>query len=150
MSTPVARRMIEVSGAEALWLLEGATGGRLVYVQRDQAVVRPAEHVVEYGRLVVRVPAPAATLAGAVTVTYQADEIHRGTKRGWSVSAAGPADVITDPDEAAHYLRTLSGWAHGPHDTLIRIRPQSVQGYRLGDAVDANAQSSGSSRPRTR
>jgi hypothetical protein len=58
--------------------------------------------------------------------------------------------VITDPDEAAHYLRTLSGWAHGPHDTLIRIRPQSVQGYRLGDAVDANAQASGSSRPRTR
>ncbi|GGX14037.1 hypothetical protein [Streptomyces noursei] len=37
--------MTELSGGEALWLLEGSTLGQLAYVQREQAVVRPARHV---------------------------------------------------------------------------------------------------------
>ena len=43
MSTPfsTARRMAEVSRAEALWLLEGSMVGRLVHVRWEQAVVRP-------------------------------------------------------------------------------------------------------------
>lgn len=149
MSIP-AVRMTELSGAEALWLLEGAGGGRLVYVQRDLPMVRPATHVLEYGCLTVRVPAPAGTLAGVATVTYQADQIHRATGRGWSVTATGPVEVITVPDEAAHYRRTLSGWTHGPHDTLVRIRPQTVHGHRLGDATGTNAPAPGAGRPRTR
>jgi hypothetical protein len=53
MSTsPATLRMVEVSGAEALWLLESSSLGRLVYVQRELTVVRPARHVWEYGRLV--------------------------------------------------------------------------------------------------
>ncbi|MEU0221492.1 hypothetical protein ABZ281_43590 [Streptomyces sp. NPDC006265] len=42
--------MAEVSGAEALWLLEGGTRGRLVHGPREQAVVRSACHVGEFGR----------------------------------------------------------------------------------------------------
>ncbi|MEW2414530.1 hypothetical protein AB0953_12500 [Streptomyces sp. NPDC046866] len=42
MTVPADLRMIEVSGAEALWLLEGCAQGRLVSVQREVAVVRPA------------------------------------------------------------------------------------------------------------
>ena len=53
---------------------------------------------------------------------------------GWTVTASGPAEVITDPDEAAHYLRTLSGWTHGPHDTLLRLHPKTVTGFRLARA----------------
>ncbi|MFJ5708287.1 hypothetical protein [Streptomyces sp. NPDC093105] len=33
--------------------------------------------------------------------------------------------------------RTLPGWAHGPHDTLPRITPQTVTGHRLGAARTA-------------
>ena len=152
MTTPSLRRMIEVSGAEALWLLEGVTGGRLVYVQRDVPMVRPAAHVLEYGRLIVRTPVAATALSGTSTVvTYHADHLHSVTGRGWSVTASGPAEVITDPNEAAHYLRTLSGWAHGPHDTLLRVRPQNVNGYRLGDIAATSAQAPGDihGRPRT-
>lgn len=50
---------------------------------------------------------------------------------GWLVTVAGPVEVITDPDEAAHHRRTLSGWAHGPHDTLLRLLPRTVTGFRL-------------------
>ncbi|WP_039639461.1 pyridoxamine 5'-phosphate oxidase family protein [Streptomyces sp. 769] len=133
MSTPpAALRMVEVSGAEALWLVEGSALGRLVYAQRDQTVVRPGRHMWEYGRLVVRTPAPAAAVPA--TATYQVDEVRAATGTGWSVTLAGPAEVITDPDEAAHYRRTLTGWSHGPHDTLLRIHPKTVNGFRLARA----------------
>ncbi|MFE2432604.1 pyridoxamine 5'-phosphate oxidase family protein [Streptomyces sp. NPDC059373] len=153
MTTPSLRRMIEVSGAEALWLLEGVTGGRLVYVQRDVPMVRPAVHVLEYGRLIVRTPVAAMALSGtSAVVTYHADHVHSVTGRGWSVTATGPAEVITDRNEAAHYLRTLSGWAHGPHDTLLRVRLRNVDGYRLGDIAETSTPAPGdiNGRPRTK
>lgn len=130
MSTlPANLRMVEVSGAEALWLLEGSSLGRLVYVQRNLTVIRPARHVWEYGRLVVRTPVPAAAVATAAT--YQVDDIRAVSGTGWTVTVCGAAEVVTDPDEAAHHRRSLSGWAHGPHDTLLRLRPKTVTGFRL-------------------
>lgn len=132
MTAATPRRMAEVSGAEALWLLEGAARGRLVHARREGAVVRPAAHVLQYGRLVVRCPVQSDLLTGRPVLTYQADEIPSPTGTGWSVTVSGPAEPVTDPAEAAHYLRTLPGWAYGPHDTLLRITPQTVTGYRLG------------------
>ncbi|GGT24525.1 hypothetical protein GCM10010271_29910 [Streptomyces kurssanovii] len=131
MTVPVTRRMVEVSGTEALWLLEGAAQGRLVYVQRERAVIRPAVHLLQYGRLIVRTPAQAEALSGRTAVTYHADDIRVAGGTGWTVTVTGPPEAVTDPDEAAHYRRALPGWAHGPHDTLVRIRPQTVTGFRL-------------------
>ncbi|WP_262007899.1 pyridoxamine 5'-phosphate oxidase family protein [Streptomyces sp. FIT100] len=131
MTAPVSRRMVDVSGSEALWLLEGAAQGRLVYVQRESAVIRPAVHLLQYGRLVVRAPAQATALCDRTALTYQADDIRVAGGIGWTVTATGPAEVITDADEAAHYRRTLPGWVHGPHDTLVRIHPQTVTGFRI-------------------
>jgi pyridoxamine 5'-phosphate oxidase-like protein len=130
MSTlPANLRMVEVSGAEALWLLEGSSLGRLVYAQRDLTVIRPARHVWEYGRLVVRAPAPASAVSTAAT--YQVDDIRAVSGTGWTVTVSGTAEVVTDPDEAAHYRRSLTGWTHGPHDTLLRLHPKTVTGFRL-------------------
>jgi hypothetical protein len=103
-----------------------------VYAQRDLTVLRPGRHTWEYGRLVVRTPAPAAAVPA--TATYQVDEVRAATGTGWSVTVAGPVDVITEPDEAAHYQRTLAGWSHGPHDTLLRLNPKTVTGFRLARA----------------
>ncbi|AOR29974.1 hypothetical protein BFF78_01745 [Streptomyces fodineus] len=128
-ASPTPVRMLELSGAEALWLLEGTGLGRLAYVLRGQPVIRPARHVFEYGRLVVRTPAPA--VAVPATATYYVDEIQEATGTGWTVTVAGPAEVITDHHETAHYRRTLAGWIHGPHDAVLRIHPQTVTGFRL-------------------
>ncbi|MEU0437485.1 pyridoxamine 5'-phosphate oxidase family protein [Streptomyces sp. NPDC006290] len=136
MSTaPATLRMVEVSGAEALWLLEGAELGRLIFVQRDLTVIRPARHVWEFGRLVVRTPVQAA--AARLAATYHVDEVRAATGTGWTVTVAGPAEVITDPNEAAHYRRTLAGWSHGPHDAIIRIHPQTVSGFRLAPGTES-------------
>ncbi|MCZ0991689.1 pyridoxamine 5'-phosphate oxidase family protein [Streptomyces diastatochromogenes] len=136
MSTPSSTpRMVEVSGAEALWLLEGAALGRLVFVQREVTVVRPARHVWEYGRLIVRTPVQPTVVPEAVT--YHLDEVRAATGTGWTVTVAGPAEVIADPDEAAHYRRTLAGWTHGPHDTILRVHPKTVTGFRLAHGVES-------------
>jgi hypothetical protein len=64
-------------------------------------------------------------------VTYQVDEIRVVAGTGWTVTLSGPTEVITDADEAAHHQRTLVGWTHGPHDTVLRVLPQTVSGFRL-------------------
>ncbi|WP_326584770.1 pyridoxamine 5'-phosphate oxidase family protein [Streptomyces sp. NBC_00487] len=130
--SPVPLRMVEVSGAEALWLLEGSALGRLVYTHRDLTVVRPGRHTWEFGRVVMRAPVPAFAIP--TTATYQVDEIRAVAGTGWTVTVAGPTTVITDRDEAAHYQRTLPGWTHGPHDTLLRLNPKTVSGFRLARA----------------
>ncbi|MFI8320517.1 pyridoxamine 5'-phosphate oxidase family protein [Streptomyces sp. NPDC085529] len=137
MTAAAPRPMTDVSGAEALWLLQSTAQGRLVHLRREIPVVRPAVHVLEYGRLVVRCPVQAAALAGRPVLTYQADEIRLAAGTGWSVTVTGPGEPVTDAAEAAHYLRTLPGWAYGPHDTLLRITPQTVTGHRLGAATTA-------------
>ncbi|MFI6944136.1 pyridoxamine 5'-phosphate oxidase family protein [Streptomyces sp. NPDC050418] len=138
MTAPTAPcRLVEVSGAEALWLLEGCSQGRLVHVQRGIPVIRPAVHVLAYGRLIVRTPVPAAVLADAASVTYHAEDIRTAAGTGWMLTVTGPPDVLDyRDDEAAHHRRTLTGWTHGPHDTLLRISPQTVTGFRIarGDA----------------
>jgi len=125
------RTMVEVSGTEALWLLEDTGSGRLAYAQREAVVIRPAVHVFEYGRLVVRAPVQTAALSDRGLLTYQADDLGSPSRAGWSVTVIGPAEEIDDAHEVAHYRRTLRGWVHGPHDAVLRIRPQQVSGYRL-------------------
>ncbi|MES9504698.1 MULTISPECIES: pyridoxamine 5'-phosphate oxidase family protein [Streptomyces] len=127
--------MSEVSGAEALWLLEGARSGRLVYVQRALPVIRPGRHLWGTGRLIVR--APAATGMLPSTVSYHVDEVDEATGKGWTVTVTGPVDIVSDPHETAHYRRTLLGWAYGPHDSFLRLRPQSVAGFRLDPTGEA-------------
>jgi hypothetical protein len=121
--------MVEVSGEEALWLLEGSSLGRLVYRQRELTVIRPARHVWEYGRMIVR--APVRATAVPATVTYHVDEIRVVHGTGWTVTVHGPVEVLDDVDEAAHHRRTLPGWTHGPHDTLLRLHPKNITGFRL-------------------
>ncbi|WP_405958019.1 pyridoxamine 5'-phosphate oxidase family protein [Streptomyces phaeochromogenes] len=133
MSTPPpSLRMVEVPGAEALWLLEGSALGRLVRPQRDLTVIRPGRHTWGYGRLVARTPAQAAAVPA--TVTYHVDEVRPATATGWTVTVAGRVGVITDPDEVPHCQRTLAGRRHGPHDTLLRLHPETATGFRLAHA----------------
>lgn len=138
-ASPAPRRLVEISGAEALYLLEGSRTGRLIHVPKDAAVVRPAAHVFEYGRLIVRSPVQEALLRGGAVVAYHVDDIRTAIGTGWSVTATGPAELITDIDEVSHYRRILQGWMHGPHDTLLRISPQSVSGFRLAHAQEGRA-----------
>jgi hypothetical protein len=133
-AAPATLRMVEISDTEALWPFPGAASSRLVSVQRDPTVVRPARHVWELGRLVVRTPLRAA--AAHLSVTDDVDKVRAasgtgtGTGTGWTVPLTGPAEATADPHEAVHNRRTLAGRSHGPHDAIVCIRPRTVSGLR--------------------
>lgn len=132
------RQMEELSADEALQLLGTAELGRIVFTRHALPAVRPVNHVLDAGDIIIRVQdgsTLAALLAAqegaGVVVAYEADDIDTGEHLGWSVVATGYATAVTDPDEIERYLRLLQPWATGSASWAIRIRPDLVTGFRL-------------------
>ncbi|MGR7001661.1 pyridoxamine 5'-phosphate oxidase family protein [Yinghuangia aomiensis] len=95
---------------EALALLARAGFGRIVFSHHALPAIRPVNHILDGGSIVVRTHEGAALNAlvrGAgdqgVVVAYEADEIDPGTRTGWSVIATGYATAVTDPAELDRY-----------------------------------------------
>ncbi|KOU88580.1 pyridoxamine 5'-phosphate oxidase [Streptomyces sp. XY58] len=140
-SSPVGapgRQMEELSADEALHLLGTAELGRIVFTRHALPAVRPVNHVLDAGDIIVRVQdgstlaALLATQQGAgVVVAYEADDIDPVEHLGWSVVATGYATAVTDPEEIERYVRLLEPWAAGSASGAIRIRPDLVTGFRL-------------------
>lgn len=131
--TPLSLRMTEVPSSEAPWPVEAGAQGHLMYVRCETPAVRPAVHILEHGRLIMRTPTQATALVCRPSLSCHADELKTAGGVGWTVTATGPAEIITDPRKTDH-SRPVSGWAHAPHDTLVRICPQTVTGFRLAHA----------------
>ncbi|MFJ6054326.1 pyridoxamine 5'-phosphate oxidase family protein [Streptomyces sp. NPDC092307] len=130
--------MEELSADEALQLLGTAELGRIVFTRHALPAVRPVNHVLDAGDIIIRVQdgsTLAALLAAqegtGVVVAYEADDIDTGEHLGWSVVATGYATAVTDPDEIERYVRLLRPWAAGSASGAIRIRPDLVTGFRL-------------------
>ncbi|MER5928740.1 pyridoxamine 5'-phosphate oxidase family protein [Streptomyces sp. NPDC002054] len=140
-SPPVSvpgRQMEELSADEALHLLATAELGRIVFTHHALPAVRPVNHVLDRGDIIVRVQDGSTLTAllapqqgSGVVVAYEADDIDPGEHLGWSVVATGYATAVTDPDEIERYVRLLQPWAAGSASGAIRIRPDLVTGFRL-------------------
>lgn len=126
--------MEELSRAESLGLLRTASFGRVVFINRGQPAIRPVNHLVEDERIIVRTSEwseLATALNGEAVLAYEADDIDPDRHVGWSVIVRGPARAVSDPDEAAGYLRRLSSWAPGRRDCVLAIEAVFVSGVRL-------------------
>lgn len=130
--------MEELDADEALRLLGTVGLGRIVFTHHALPAVRPVNHVLDAGDIIVRVQdrstltALLATRQGSgVVVAYEADDIDPVEHLGWSVVATGYATAVTDPDEIDRYVRLLRRWAAGSASGAIRIRPDLVTGFRL-------------------
>jgi nitroimidazol reductase NimA-like FMN-containing flavoprotein (pyridoxamine 5'-phosphate oxidase superfamily) len=135
-----SRQMIALSREEAIRLLSEVSLGRIVFTQQALPAVRPVNHVVDDGDIVIRTHGSAtlasmASPAGApgVVVAYEADAIDPETHLGWSVVATGYAQLVTDPDLLARYKRVLRPWVDQTMESAVRIRPDLVTGFRLTD-----------------
>lgn len=135
------RQMEELSADEALHLLGTAELGRIVFTRHALPAVRPVNHVLDRGDIIVRVQDGstltallAAEHGAGVVVAYEADDIDPGEHLGWSVVATGYATAVTDPDEIERYVRLLEPWATGSASGAIRIRPDLVTGFRLRES----------------
>ncbi|MFF4604795.1 pyridoxamine 5'-phosphate oxidase family protein [Streptomyces sp. NPDC001339] len=128
---------LPLDGTEALRLLAGVPMGRVVFTRHALPAIRPVNHIVDDGDIVIRTHADAALAAhtrqadpGAV-VAYEADAIDPVTHLGWSVVVTGYASLITEPHALARYERLLRPWVDHAMDRAVRIRPGLITGFRL-------------------
>ncbi|WP_416975018.1 pyridoxamine 5'-phosphate oxidase family protein [Streptomyces sp. 4F14] len=138
-STPApARRSVELDSVEALRLLGSVSLGRVVFTRHALPTVRPVNHVLVDGAVVIRTHEHAAltlhtahTNGTGVVVAYEADDIDPRTHLGWSVVVTGYAHLITDPTELARYDALLHPWVDRAMEHAVRIVPALVTGVRL-------------------
>ncbi|MDQ0946194.1 hypothetical protein QFZ24_000117 [Streptomyces phaeochromogenes] len=127
----------ELDAAEALRLLGSVGLGRVVFTRHALPTIRPVNHIVAGGDVIVRTHQGAAlavyvrgTGADAVLV-YEADVIDPVSHLGWSVVVTGYARLVTDAAELDGFGGRLRPWVGQAMDLAVRIRPELVTGLRL-------------------
>ncbi len=108
--------------------------GRVVFTQRALPAIRPVNHLVDDGHVIIRTDLGTAvgSVAGRGTVVaYEADAIDAGTRTGWSVVVTGVARLVTEASDLARYTELLHPWVAGERNRVIRIPPDLVSGYEL-------------------
>jgi len=128
----------ELDSSEALRLLGGVSLGRVVFTRHALPQIRPVNHVMDGGDIVIRTHEGAALTSHTgpadgpgVVVAYEADLIDPDTHLGWSVVVTGYAHLVTDPRELARYRAMLRPWVEQTMDYAVRIRPDLVTGVLL-------------------
>jgi hypothetical protein len=140
------RRLVPLTWQESMRLLGTVSFGRIVFTSRAMPAIRPVNHLVDDGEIIIRTNhgsaitgevrrVPGEALADAV-VAYEADRIEEAEHLGWSVVVTGVALPVTDQSAADRYRRLLRPWIDGPRDSVIRVRPELVTGYRLTPSGD--------------
>lgn len=134
----MARRLNQLSRQECLRLLAGVPMGRIVFTHQALPAIRPVNHIVDDGDIVIRSHRAAAITAVAhrsgVVVAYEADSIDPGRHLGWSVIVTGRAYLVEDSADVARYLDLIDPWVAGDMDQVIRIHPEIITGFELVDA----------------
>ncbi|MFJ7070317.1 pyridoxamine 5'-phosphate oxidase family protein [Streptomyces sp. NPDC101115] len=132
------RRTVELGGDEALRLLSEVPIGRIVFTRHALPAIRPVNHLVDGGAIVIRTHEGAALTRrtrhagpGGVVVAYEADSFDSRTRLGRSVVVIGYCHLVTDPEETARYRAVLHPWTDRQGDHVVRIRPDVVTGVRL-------------------
>ncbi len=125
----------QLDSAEAMLLLANVDYGRVVFNLHALPAIRPVNHLVDDGMIVIRSRLTSAVSCatrseGRVIVAYEADSLDVETRTGWSVVVTGHAQTLTDPDSVARYERLLRPWVNHA-DTVIAIEPQIISGLRI-------------------
>ncbi|WP_245236044.1 pyridoxamine 5'-phosphate oxidase family protein [Streptomyces durhamensis] len=117
--------------------------GRIVFTRQALPTVRPVNHVLDRGDIVILTHEGAALTSHAeeaddtgVVVAYEADAIDPNTHLGWSVVVTGYAHLVTEPSELMRIQHLLRSWAPPGEGAAqaVRIRPELVTGVLLTTA----------------
>jgi nitroimidazol reductase NimA-like FMN-containing flavoprotein (pyridoxamine 5'-phosphate oxidase superfamily) len=129
-----------LSTEECMVLLASVPVGRVVFTERALPAIRPVNHLVDDGNVIIRTQLGTSVVSAAgrgIVVAYEADAIDAATRTGWSVVVTGVAQLVTDSDDLARYLDLLQPWIEGERNSVIRIPPDLVTGYQLVAAAAA-------------
>jgi len=131
-------RLRDLGPGECRALLSTHGVGRIaVWAADGRPAVVPVNYEIVDDAIVFRT-APDSTPAAAVgtEVAFEVDHMDEVLSEGWSVLAAGPASVVTDPDAVrrltAHAHTTP--WAGGAREMWVSIRPTRLTGRRITPA----------------
>ncbi|BDT87306.1 pyridoxamine 5'-phosphate oxidase family protein [Nocardia cyriacigeorgica] len=146
------RRVVELERDHALALLAKAPFGRVVYTRDALPAIRPVNHIVDGGSVILRTRL-ASDFSAAVhnlpvmVVAYQADDIDVVSRTGWSVVVTGTARPVTDRDRINRYQDLLRPWVGLAMDDVIEIEPTLVNGIQLVDTESIGSSQEGSEVP---
>jgi len=124
-----------IDSATALRLLAGVDYGRVVFSLKTLPAIRPVNHLVDEGRIIIRTRltasiSTAVRSGNGVVVAYEADSLDPQTRTGWSVVVTGRAYTLTDPDQVLRYEQLLHPWVNHA-DTVVAIEPEIITGLRI-------------------
>lgn len=124
-----------ISALEAMRLLGSVEYGRVVFTLNALPAIRPVNHLVDDGRVIIRTRLTAAISTAArrtdgVVVAYEGDSIDPETRTGWSVVVTGRAYTLTDSAQVLRYEQLLQPWVNHA-DTVIAIQPEIISGIRI-------------------
>jgi nitroimidazol reductase NimA-like FMN-containing flavoprotein (pyridoxamine 5'-phosphate oxidase superfamily) len=129
------RTLVPMPEAEALGLLSTVPFGRIVFTDRALPAIRPVNHIVYQGDIVIQSQAGSALARAAengVVVAFEADDIDAERHLGWSVVVTGIARRVDDPEEARLLERLVTPWIQMPQKSHpVRIHADLVTGFRL-------------------
>lgn len=124
----------ELGGPEALRRLGSVSYGRVVFTQRALPAIRPVNHMLDGGRVVICSHDSAALAEAArrgAVLAFQADGIDPARRTAWSVVATGLSSLVEDPAEAARCRQALGAWLGAEPGEIIRIDPELITGFDL-------------------
>lgn len=89
--------------AEAMGLLASVSYGRVIFTFDALPAVRPVEHLVDDGRVIIRARMMSAISTAerstdGIVVAYEADSLDPLRRMGWSVAITGRAHTLTRGD----------------------------------------------------
>jgi hypothetical protein len=121
---------------EAMRLLASVGYGRVVFTLNALPAIRPVNHLVDEGRIIVRtrlttsISAAVGSSDAGVVVAYEADSLDPDSRTGWSVVVTGRVHTVTASEQIARYERLLHPWVNHA-DTVLAIEPDFVTGFRI-------------------
>ena len=119
---------------ECLRLMASVSVGRIIYTRQALPAVELVNFAVDNGDIIIRTD-HSGKLAAAIreaVVAFEADSLDTDRHAGWSVTAIGQSQEVTDPDEMDRLEQiSLRSWAPGDRHHFIRIRPGILNGRRL-------------------
>ncbi|MFI6865915.1 pyridoxamine 5'-phosphate oxidase family protein [Nocardia sp. NPDC050406] len=125
----------ELSTSESLRLLGTIRFGRVVFSRYALPTIRPVNHVLDGGLLVIHAHPGITLTTDRQMVAFEADTIDPVTQHGWCVIVTGTAEEVTDPDDLARYRRLLPTTLPGPRHRIVRIRPDFISGVEYVPAA---------------
>ncbi|MDQ1661307.1 MAG: hypothetical protein QOJ68_1287 [Blastococcus sp.] len=139
MEVATTQVAVSLDHAECRRLLATVEFGRLIFTRGALPAVHLTRFCLRGGQLLMPTHAGSGlvrAVRGAV-VAFQADCVEPLTKTGWSITAVGPAHVLTEPQDIAAGERLgLQTWIPAAPYSYIAVEIGLLHGHRVARVAD--------------